>query len=119
MPPKVASAAFALLIAGMFLLNRDRKAKTSIALWIPVMWLLIAGSRAVSQWMAVMGFAAPAPADLSSQYMDGSPLDRNVFTALLALGLVTLITRRQQVVALLKANGAIIVMEYIGTRLVA
>ena len=45
----------------MFLLNRDRKAKTSIALWIPVMWLLIAGSRAVSQWMAVMGFAAVSP----------------------------------------------------------
>ena len=109
MPPKVALTAFVLLISGMFLLNRDRKAKTSVALWIPVMWLLIAGSRAVSQWMAVMGLAAPAPADLSSQYMDGSPLDRNVFIALLALGLIALIARRQQVIALLKANGAILI----------
>ncbi len=109
MPPTVAGLVFGLLIAGMFLLNRDRTAKTSIALWIPVMWLLIAGSRAVSQWAAVMGFSSPVTSDLSSQYMDGSPLDRNVFTALLALGLIALVTRRRQVIAVLKANGAIVI----------
>src|SRR5581483_7187654 len=89
MPPTVAGLVFGLLIA--------------------VMLLLIAGSRAVSQWAAVMGFSSPVTSDLSSQYMDGSPLDRNVFTALLALGLIALVTRRRQVIAVLKANGAIVI----------
>jgi hypothetical protein len=35
-------------IAVIFYLDRDEKVRTSKALWIPVIWLLINGSRPVS-----------------------------------------------------------------------
>ncbi len=107
MPPIIATVVFALGILGLFVLDRDRKAWTSKALWIPVMWLWIAGSRPVSVWLQM----AP-PLDSPDQYLDGSPLDRLVFTALLAAGLMVLISRRRHVGRLLRRNGPILLFFF-------
>jgi O-antigen ligase len=40
----------------------------------------------------------------SNQYLEGSPLDRNVFVVLLALGIITLLMRTRKVGALLRGN---------------
>ena len=48
MSPTIATIVFAMGIVGLFALDRERKAQTSKALWIPVVWLLINGSRPVS-----------------------------------------------------------------------
>ncbi len=107
MSPIIATVVFALGILGLFVLDRDRKASTSKALWIPVLWLWIAGSRPVSVWLQM----AP-PLDSPDQYLDGSPLDRLVFTALLAAGLMVLISRRRQVGTLLRRNGPILLFFF-------
>ena len=105
MSPRIAIVAFAALIAGLFYLNWNRKARTSPALWIPVIWLLIASSRSVSQWLGAMGLAAtPITLETGDQYLDGSPLDRNIFTGLLAFGVIALISRRRRVASLFKSN---------------
>lgn len=79
MTPQIASATFVLVILGLFALDRDRNARTSKAVWIPVTWLAIAGSRMVSQWLAATGPSdIPATAVSPGQYLDGSPVDRNV-----------------------------------------
>jgi O-antigen ligase len=110
MNPQLATLAFALGIWGLFLLDRDRKARTSIALWIPVAWLLIAGSRNVSVWLDSTGLADTAIwYSRPDQYLDGSPIDRNVFTALLILGLIVLVSRRRIVARVLRANVPILV----------
>ena len=51
MNPQAATVAFAIGILALFVLDRDPKARTTFALWIPIVWLSIGGSRVVSQWL--------------------------------------------------------------------
>jgi exopolysaccharide production protein ExoQ len=102
MSPSLATLAFFLGILGLFFLARDRKTKTSAAVWIPVCWVLIAGSRMVSQWLQM---APPSSAD---QFLEGSPLDRNILTALWAAGGIVLLTRGKAVKRVLQANGPVV-----------
>lgn len=105
----IATVIFALVILGLFLLDRDSKARTSGALWVPVLWLALAGSRAVSQWLAAFGWGSAGTAtDLVAQYEEGSPIDRLIYTGLLIIGLALLVGRRRQVASLLRANVPII-----------
>lgn len=104
MPPAIASAIFAIGILGLFMLDRDREAKTSIGLWIPTMWLLINGSRPVSMWLQLT-----PPIDSPDQYLDGSPFDRVVYLILLIAGLIVLVRRGRKVTTLLRANAPIII----------
>src|ERR1035441_376307 len=112
MPPQIATFAFAVGIWALFVLDRDRTTRPSSALWLPVLWLWIASSRTVAQWLSAAGLVnlQPLGADPSDLYLDGSPLDRNVFTALLALGIVVLFKRRRQVATLLRANKPILLL---------
>jgi O-antigen ligase len=64
--------------------------------------MAIATSRPVSMWL---GLSTERSAD---RYLEGSPLDRNVFAVLLALGLIVLMSRRSRVVPLLKSNWALV-----------
>lgn len=103
MSPTIATVVFIFGILGLFVLDRDRKARTSKALWIPVVWLLIVGSRPVSLWLQM----AP-PTDSPDQYLEGSPLDGAVFALLLTVGLIVLASRGRQVGALLRGNGPLL-----------
>jgi exopolysaccharide production protein ExoQ len=111
MTPGIATAVFALGILGLFALNRDRDARTSPALWIPVVWLLIVGSRPVSQWLGDWGLGSYVTVT-PEQYLDGSPVDRNVFLVLSVAGLIVLVGRRRQVGALLRANAPILLFFF-------
>ncbi len=103
MNPHIATLVFAVGILGLFALYRDRMARTSIALWIPTIWVLLAGSRMVSQWLQT----APEM-QTPQQYIDGSPLDRLILTLLLMAGLVVLVGRWQRVATVLRMNGPIL-----------
>ncbi len=107
MPAQLATLAFAIGIAGLFALDRDRKGRTSRALWIPVIWLTIAGSRMASQWMAAIGSGHTTKYS-ADQIRDGNPFDRTFLTGLLLIGVVVLISRGRKVTTLLRANGALI-----------
>jgi O-antigen ligase len=100
MPASVAVFAFAAGIAGLFWLDRDRGTRTSPALWIPVVWLLIAASRMVSQWLNI----GQVEFDTAEQYLDGSPLDRGIFLALIAGAAAVLAARGRRTGQLLARN---------------
>ncbi len=108
MPSLVAAVVCVLGIFGLFVLDRDSQSQTSKALWIPVVWLWIVGSREVSQWLAVFGIGhAGAELDSPDRYLSlesGSPPDRLVFTTLLVFGVVVLVSRGPEVGRLLRAN---------------
>lgn len=106
MPPAVASGVFALLILGLFWLDRDRSARTSRALWIAVVWWLLACTRSVGQWLQL---GAPMDQQAPDQMLEGSPIDLLVYSGLLALGLLVLVKRRKQALERLQGNGPIIV----------
>lgn len=102
MSPSIATALYAFGILGLLMLDRDRKVRTSKALWIPMAWLFII-VRPVSVWLG----SAPQPSS-PDQYLEGSPLDGAVFAALLALGLIVLAGRTRRVGVLLRGNGPIL-----------
>ena len=109
MPQGVATVVYGLFILALFLLDRDRKSRVSPALWIPVAWVLLAGSRMVSDWLE------PARVITSpDQYLEGSPLDRLVLTGLLAAGLMVLLARGRRAGTFLRANGPILLFFLYG-----
>ena len=110
MTPQLALLVFAVLIGVLFRLDREVTRKTSAALWIPIVWLLIGGSRPVSQWVAALTGAGGGITEVSSSdlYQDGSPLDRNCLIVLLALALIVLCRRGKPVAKVLSDNWAIL-----------
>jgi exopolysaccharide production protein ExoQ len=91
-------------IAGLFYLDRDKSLRTSKALWLPVIWLWIVGSRPVSTWLGL------GSSDQGiNQQLDGSPTDALVFAVLLVAGIIVLLRRRRQTGALLKASLPILI----------
>lgn len=103
------SSSLALLIfgggvAGLFYLDRDKSVSTSKALWLPVMWLLIAGSRAPSSWFGMDNSGGNIASTL-----DGSPVDAAIFEALIIAGVIVLYHRKNRAATLLKASGPVLV----------
>ncbi len=103
MSPQTATLAYGFLILGLFVLNRDRAIRSSLALWLPTIWLSICASRMVSTW-----FNADAPAFTADQYLEGSPFDRALLSVLVFLGLVVLFKRKHRVAGIVRSNGAIL-----------
>src|SRR4030095_10886172 len=99
MPPQIATVLFAFGIAGLFWLDRDDSVRTSKALWLPTIWLWIAGSRSPFAW-----FGMSAAADVPGQLPESSLPDQLLAVSLMILGLVVLIVSRKQVTNLLKAS---------------
>jgi exopolysaccharide production protein ExoQ len=103
MSSNIATVICALFILALFLLERGHNSKVSSALWIPVLWLSLAASRSVSQWVGGVGSG-----DVD-QYIEGTPLDALIFAGLMAAGLAVLLTRRQQATTFLRANWLLLV----------
>jgi exopolysaccharide production protein ExoQ len=92
-------------VAGLFFLDRDKSVRTSKALWLPVIWLWIAGSRTVSVWLGTGGRSAGALAST----LDGSPMDAAIFEALIAVGVIVLFMRRNRTITVLKESGPVLI----------
>lgn len=96
--PSIAAVIYCSLILGLFWLDRDPKARTSAALWIPVVWFGLACSRPVREWLQWPSLGSP------EEYADGSPIDRKVYTTLLILAVVILASRQRTVGKYLRSN---------------
>ena len=102
MSPSLARLIYIVVIAALFYLNRDQTVRTSKALWVPVIWFWILGSRNVSWWLGGTGTS-----DRVSAQLDGSPIDAVFFQLLIIIGLVVLAGRPRSL-SILSANRAII-----------
>src|SRR6266436_7906117 len=82
-----------------WLIARDVKRRPGLsrALWIPLIWAVILGSRPVSLWWGDSGQAI-------ANIEDGSPTDRLVFQGLMVAGLVVLFKRRINLRAVISNN---------------
>ena len=103
MTPLVATFIYVIGIAGLFFLDRDKGARVSSWLWIPLLWLLIVGSRPVSIW-----FQSGPTISQSDQNLDGSPIDAAIFGVLVLAGIVVLVMRSRKVKTFLRANWPIL-----------
>ena len=107
MPPIVATILCFMGIFWLFFLDREGSEKTSKALWIPVIWLLIGGSRNVGQWIQMS-----SPMDRSERYLDGNPIDRAVLGLLMLLGFIVLFKRHRQVLTILRSSGPVLLFFF-------
>ena len=105
MYPALATFLFTLGVIGLFLLDRDKTVQTSKALWLPVFWVLIVGSRPVSVWLGIGPVNNLQTAD---KYLDGSPFDKFLLSGMLVVGLIVLARRGAQVGKILRRNSAIL-----------
>ena len=92
-------------VAGLFFLDRDKSVHNSKALWLPVIWLCIVGSRSVSMWFGLSGGGG----DSLAGSLDGSPTDAAVYAALEAIGVIVLLRRWKLTRAYLMMNGPILI----------
>jgi exopolysaccharide production protein ExoQ len=105
MSSSIAFLIFCVGVAGLFYLDRDRSVRTSKALWLPVIWLWIIGSRPVSDWL---GMGGGAGGNLAAT-LDGNPVDAAIYLALVAIGVIVLLSRWNKTSALLAANAPVII----------
>jgi exopolysaccharide production protein ExoQ len=93
MPPKIALILCILFILGLFIIDSRMKSRqqkdVSNALWIPLIWLLISGSRSISDW-----FHMGPPMKSPDGYLEGNPVDRVILSILIFLGLYILLKRK-------------------------
>src|SRR5713101_3356172 len=86
MPPAVGLLVWFIFV--LVLLRYDlAEATPSPALWVPLIWMFIIGSRLPSQWLG------QAPTAAGTAFEEGSALDRAVYLLLIALALGILAPR--------------------------
>ncbi|HEY1789400.1 MAG TPA: O-antigen ligase family protein [Verrucomicrobiae bacterium] len=84
-----------------FLFRREirRNPQVTRAMWIPVLWLTIIGSRFVSGWLDVFGFGSGR-----INVEDGSPLDAFIFGLLILSGAYVLYQRQVRLSEIIQNN---------------
>jgi exopolysaccharide production protein ExoQ len=104
MNPYIAAFICTCGIVGLFYLDRDNKVRTSKALWLPIIYLAMIGSRPVSAWFGLTWADAAV-----STSAEGSPIDAAIFGVLLLAAVGVLISRWRRVSVLLFSNWIILI----------
>ena len=104
MIPQLAAVACIVFVAYLFRQDVKANPTESKALWVPLLWMFIAGSRWASSWLNLS-----PPMDSADDYSEGSPIDRAVFLALLVAGVVILARRNIEWGRLLRQNKLLLV----------
>jgi len=101
MPPILALLIWLVLLVALFIFDPAKEKKTSIALWVPVIWMFIDGSRLPSQWISgQLSTAAEA-------YEDGNPINRAISLTLILLAAGILLARNCNWGRLVAGNAAL------------
>ena len=85
MPPLLALLIWLILLVALLRFDPAKDPKTSPALWLPVIWTFIVGSRLPAQWLN-LGFSVEFS-------QEGNPLDRSVDLVLIGLAVAVLMSR--------------------------
>ncbi len=98
----IATIVFVAGIAGLFYMDRDADAPTSKALWVPILWMLIVGSRQMSSWLS------PNSDKSAAHFSEGNTTDALTFAILIGVGLLVLNFRSRKVMAILRENAPLL-----------
>jgi exopolysaccharide production protein ExoQ len=101
MPPVLALCLTFAFIYFLFWRERREEYKSSPALWIPLAWLLITGSRFPTQWLSMVGILHM---EGEAAMEEGSPLDAAFFFLLIASGYYVLKQRNVTVSSFFRHN---------------
>lgn len=101
MPRQLPLIIFVSFIVWLFFRDRKLRPMTSYELWIPLIWIVIIGTRPVSMWFNVGGLQQ---VDSLDSYLEGNPFDRNIYITLILAGIIILFKRRIKWGPLIKSN---------------
>jgi exopolysaccharide production protein ExoQ len=87
MPPSLALILWLVCLILLLRFDPAKEPKTAVALWIPVIWLSLLGSRNPSAWFSGGGGTS------ASAYEEGNPIDRIIYLALMGLAIWVLRSR--------------------------
>src|SRR6266571_9331756 len=90
MPPSLAALLWFVLLLLLFRYDPAMDLQASGALWVPVIWLFIAGSRLPSQWLGVQSLSE------ATAFEEGNAIDRTIWLVLIALAIGILLSRSFQ-----------------------
>jgi len=100
LPPTVAL----LLTIGVmvWLFRRDIRERPNVsgALWLPVLWLILGGSRPATAWLNIFGFPVSGAASVE----EGSPLDALLWIILIISGFCVLVNRQVRLSDVVSSN---------------
>jgi exopolysaccharide production protein ExoQ len=103
LPPTLALFLTVALIVFLFRRDIREKPDVSSALWLPLLWLVLACSRSVSQWLNIFGLPVSG-----GSVEEGSPLDASFYFALIIAGFCVLIKRQVRLSEIIQNNGWLI-----------
>ena len=88
MPPSLVLLLWAVFVLGLLRFDPARYPKSSVALWVPVIWFFFIGSRTPSAWLGLSGVS-----DVGQALEQGNAFDRTVFSLLTLTAFATLVSR--------------------------
>lgn len=102
MPPTLALSIWFVLLIGLFWYDPARERKSSVALWVPLIWFFFLGSRTPSLWLGL------SPAGGAQALEEGNPVDRTIFSVLTVAAFVILASRSFQWQKFIARNPALV-----------
>jgi exopolysaccharide production protein ExoQ len=108
MPPPVALALYCVFVLALLRYDPAKGASPPLALWVPVIWLVIIMSRLPSQWFGVTADSA------AEALQDGNWLDRGVYLLLMVLAIRILATRSLAWGGLVSNNASLALLVLFG-----
>jgi exopolysaccharide production protein ExoQ len=87
MPPSLALLVWLVLLLALLRFDPANVTGTSVALWVPLIWVFIVASRLPSQWLGVGGGTQ------AQAFEEGNPLDRTIYLLLILLAIGILASR--------------------------
>src|SRR5208337_3556989 len=91
MPPYLALFVYSVFIFCLLWADRRRELPVSSALWVPMIWMALAGSRRLTLWFAQAGIFLG-----SAQPEGGSPIDSSIDSVLIFAGVFILFQRKEK-----------------------
>jgi exopolysaccharide production protein ExoQ len=88
MPPSVAALLFGCFALWLFAKDAKRAKHNSLALWLPVVWVFIIGSKPASLWLAMRADTG------TTVFVEDTLLDKALFFFLVIAGMVVVMRRR-------------------------
>jgi exopolysaccharide production protein ExoQ len=105
LPPSIATVLTVAFIVWLFRRDSREKPDISGALWLPLLWFVLACSRSLSAWLNIFGLPVTGAVSIE----EGSPLDAWFYFAMIAVGSCVLVKRQVRLSEVVQNNGWLIV----------
>ena len=99
MPPQLALFICVCCIIGLLVKDQRWRPGLSLGAWLPLIWMLVVGSRPISFW-----FSPSAQFEGVEANLEGSPIDRTFYQIMIFAGILVLLQRRVNWARLIQKN---------------